>query len=125
MVESFLLRSFGESLLETPGVTEGVERLATSGPLGLALVVVTLCLVWAIRELLKAKDSSKDEAKQNTVEMLKLADRTNEVVNQVDKTLDRTNERLEKVDGALQENTEVLREVNEVMKTLRDQRMRR
>lgn len=125
MVANFLLRSFGESLLETPGVTEGVEKLATSGPLGLALVIATIALVWAIRMLLKAKDDSKDDAKANTIEMLKLADRTNEVVNNVDQTLDKTNERLEKVDAALQENTEALREANEILKTLRDQRMRR
>ncbi len=125
MVENFLLLSSAENLLETPGVTEGVERLATSGPLGLALVIVTVALVWAIRMLLKAKDDSKDDAKANTIEMLKLADRTNEVVNNVDQTLDKTNERLEKVDAALQENTEALREANEILKTLRDQRMRR
>jgi uncharacterized protein HemX len=123
--ENFLLRSFAENLHQAPGVTEGVDRLATSGPLGLGLVVVTLSLVWAIRELLKAKDQAKADAKDNTTEMLKLADKSNTVIVQLTQELTTTRETLKNVSEKLEETTQALTEANEIMRTLKEQRMRR
>lgn len=120
-----LLLSFAENFRQTPGVTEGVEKLATSGPLGLALVVMTVFALWGIRELLKAKDQAKVDAIQNGDEMMKLADKTNTVVVQVVQELTTTRETLKNVTEKLEETTQALSEANEIMRTLKEQRMRR
>jgi len=125
MIESSRLRSFAENFRQAPGVTEGVRDLATSGPLGLALVIVTVALVWAIRELLKAKDQAKVDAKDNTTEMLKLADKSNTVIVQLTQELTTTRETLKNVSEKLEETTQALTEANEIMRTLKEQRMRR
>lgn len=123
MVASLLHPALVASSLQTQGVTEGVDRLATSGPLGLALVVVTLALIWSIKKLLDAKDSNTTEAKANTGALLTVSDKTNAVANTVNQTLVLNNEKLERVEEALRENTEVLREVNEALRSMREQRM--
>jgi len=139
-----------ENSLQTPGVTEAVEKLALSGLPGLALVVTVLALVWAIRELLKskdqqktitetskdevitAKDQQKDDAKANTLELLKVSQTTNEVANKLNVTLTQNTDQMERVEQQLKttveqlkENEEALREANEIMRALRDQRTRR
>jgi predicted Holliday junction resolvase-like endonuclease len=118
MGESFLLRSFGESLLETPGVTEGVEKLATSGPMGLAIVVLAFAVVYLALEIRKIQNTRLEDAKENTTEMLKLSDKTNQVVNQATQELASVKEKLEEVEATL-------REANEVIRTLREPRIRR
>lgn len=114
------------------GIASGAEKLATSGPMGLAIVAVVAALVWTIKMLLKAKDDNNTDAKNNTTALLNVSDKTNNVANTINQTLVQHNERTERVEEALranteafQENTVVLREVNEVLKTIRDQRMRR
>lgn len=125
MSASFLHLSFDASFHQTQGVTEGVDRLATSGPLGLGLVVMTLFAMWGIRELLKAKDQAKVDANNNSIEMLKLADKTNTVVVTVTQELTTTRETLKAVSEKLEETTQALSEANAIMLTLKEQRMRR
>lgn len=113
------------NFLQTPGVTEGVEKLATSGPLGLGLVVVTAALVWTIKKLLDTMREQKVDAIANTDAMLSLSEKSNAVVNKVEVLITTNNERLRQNDELMKEILEVLNENKEILRTLRDQRMRR
>jgi len=107
------------------GIASGAEKLATSGLPGLAIVVLASCVVWLTIKLLSEKQARLDDAKGNTTEMLKLADKTNVVVVQVTGELTTTRETLKTVSEKLEETTQALNESNEIMRTLKEQRMRR
>jgi len=107
------------------GIASGAEKLATSGLPGLAIVVLASCVVWLTIKLLSEKQARLQDAKDNTGEMLKLADKTNGVVVQVTGELTTTRETLKIVSEKLEETTQALNEANEIMRTLKEQRMRR
>jgi len=114
------------SFLQTPdGIASGAEKLATSGLPGLAIVVLASVVVWLTMKLLSEKQARLDDAKANTGEMLKLADKTNAVVVQVTGELTTSRETLKLVSEKLEETTQALNESNEIMRTLKEQRMRR
>ena len=125
MVASYPLLLFVRNFHQTPGVTEGVEKLATSGPLGLALVVVTAALIWTIKKLLDTKDEQKNDAINNTDKMLNLSDKTASVVSKIEVMINTNNERLRTNDELNKELIEVLNENKEILRTLKEQRMRR
>lgn len=87
--------------LQVPGITEGAKELATSGPLGLALVVLASAVVWLMLKLLSVQNARLDDAKNNTKDMLSLSERSNQTMNQVTESLEKANEIAERLEKAL------------------------